>query len=133
MSPNAQIPLRSRRLTRPLSRSLILTLTLTLTLTSRCPLALAATGTTLAGASGALVAVIDRLERGWLVLVTEEGSTLDVPCGDPCASARGERLKEGAWVIYWPDLALVEPLSSDGARRMSELIKRRAARLTEPD
>ena len=119
-----QIPSRGRGGALRLSLALMLSLALS---THRAR-GLAATRSPLTAASGALVAVIDRLERGWLVLVTEEGGTLDVPCGDPCAAARGERLKEGAWVLYWPELALVEPLSSDGARRMSEQVRRRVAR-----
>lgn len=87
-------------------------------------------------APGAVVAVVDRRETGWLVLVTEQGDTLDVPCEAACAAgeaARGERLREGSWVLYWPEEGLVEPLRAEGARRLTARLQRRVALLPRLD
>jgi hypothetical protein len=83
-----------------------------------------------ATSSGAVIAVVDRLEGEWIVLITESGVTLDVPCGPLCDASRAERIREGSWVIYWPKLSWVEPLRSEGSQEMTERLRRRVSKIT---
>ena len=119
----------------PLTRSPLRSLRLMLSLTLLCALPALLTSATLALTphhltSGAVIAVVDRLEGGWIVLITESGASLDLPCDTLCAEGRSERLREGTWVIYWPELSRIEPLRSEGAQAMSERLRWRVSRLS---